>query len=286
VTTVDLEAVTFTGTQETALATLYGKALDSRQPDSVLGDRQADKALQRLDYDFGKLRMRARDVKSSAVRAKSYDWWVTQFVAAYPDCTVLHLGCGLDTRVYRVNSPSTVRWYDVDLPDIIALRERLFPQRPGLHSVAASVTDPHLLDAIPADLPVLVVAEGLTCYLRATDGVAMLRCITEHFGSGEMVFDGYSRLGVWLTQRYGPVKASGAQLDWSIADPRDLEIAVPGLVFDSEWWFANAPEIERHYSWLYRQLFRILFRITVIRRLGRGLRYHFESRERFPRGSS
>jgi hypothetical protein len=46
-----------------------------------------------------------------------------------------------------------------------------------------------------ADLPVLVVAEGLTCYLRAADGVAMLRHIAEHFGSGEMVFDGYSRLG-------------------------------------------------------------------------------------------
>ena len=25
-------------------------------------------------------------------------------------------------------------------------------------------------------------------------------------------------------------------------------------MFDSEWWFGNAPEIERHYSWSYRQL--------------------------------
>ena len=90
-----------------------------------------------------------------------------------------------------------------------------------------------------------------------------------------MIFDGYSRAGVWFLQRYGPVKASGAQLDWSIDDPHGLERAVPGLVFDSEWWFGKAPEIERHYSWSYRQLLRILFSVTPVRRLGRGLRYHF-----------
>ena len=272
---MNLESVTFTGVQETALATLYGKALESRQPDSILADWEADKAMQRLDYDFSGLRMRPRDVKSSAVRAKSYDWWVQRFLDDCPECTVLHLGCGLDTRIYRVNPPSTVGWYDTDLPDVIALRQRLFPGRPGLHAVAASVTDAHLLDGIPGDQPVLVVAEGLTCYLRAADGVVMLRRITEHFPRGEMVIDGYSRLGVWLTQRYGPVKASGAQLDWSIGDPHDLETAVPGLVFDSEWWFANAPEIEQYYSSLYRRLLRILFRITAIRRLGRGLHCRF-----------
>ena len=90
------------------------------------------------------------------------------------------------------------------------------------------MTDLDLLDDIPGDKPVLVVAEGLTPYLRADDGVAMLRRISEHFPSGEMIFDGYSRSGVWILQRYGPVKASGAQLDWTIGDPHGLERAVPG----------------------------------------------------------
>ena len=73
-------------------------------------------------------------------------------------------------------------------------------------------------------------AEGLTPCLRAADGVAMLRRIVERFSSGELVFDGWSRAGVWLTQRYGPVKPAGAQLSWSIDDPHELEKAVPGLV--------------------------------------------------------
>jgi O-methyltransferase involved in polyketide biosynthesis len=273
VTPVDLEKVTFTGTQQTALVTLYGKALDSRRTDSILGDREADKALQRIDYDFTRLRVRRRDQKSAAVRAKGYDTWAKRFLDLYRVCVVLHLGCGLDTRVYRVDPPPTVDWYDVDLPGVIELRGRLFPQRAGLHTVAASVTDPRLLDTVPRDKPVLVVAEGLTPYLRAADGVAMLRRIVEHFPSGELVFDGFSRAGVWLTQRYGPVKAAGARLHWSIDIPHELEKAVPGLVF--EWWFADPADIRRHYQWPYWQFMRVLFGITPIRRLGRGLHYHF-----------
>jgi O-methyltransferase len=228
-----------------------------------------------MDYDFGTLRIRSRDQKSAALRSKGYDGWVRRFLTEHPECVVLHLGCGLDSRVYRVNPPSTVTWYDIDLPDVITLRRRLFPDRAGLQTIGASVTDPGLLDAIPGDKPVLVVGEGLTPYLRRAEGVAMLRRVVEHFAAGEMIFDGYSRAGVWLTQRYAPVKASGAQLDWSIGNPHELEKLVPGLVFDREWWFEDAEELKRYYSWWSLQFLRVLFRIVPIRRLGRGLRYHF-----------
>ncbi len=273
----DRVPVNLTGTQQTALVTLYGKALESRRADSILADRDADRAVRLIDYDFGSLRMRPRDQKSAAIRSKAYDGRVRQFLDAHPDSVVLHLGCGLDTRAYRVNPAPTVAWYDIDLPDIIALRQQLFPPRAGVHAVGASVTDPALLDAIPRDKPVLVVAEGLTPYLRRADGVAMLRRIVAHFPCGEMLFDGYSRAGVWVLQRYPPVRASGAELDWSIDDPSDLERAVPGLVFDCEWWFADADDIRRHYSPLYWRIMQALFRVTSVRRLGRGLRYHFGS---------
>ena len=279
---VDPEPISFTGAQETALATLYGRALESRRRDSVLCDREADRAVQRIDYDFNRLRIRRRDQKTTAIRAKAYDSWVQRFLQSHPEGTVLNLGCGLDTRVYRVDPPSNVRWYDIDLPGVIELRRRLFAEREGLHTVAASVTDAHLLDAIPGETPLLMVAEGLSPYLRAADGIAMLRRITEHFPSGEMIFDGYSRLGVRLVQRYGPVKASRAQLDWAIDDPRELEKAVPGLIFDAEWLFGDVPDLEHHYSWSSRQLFAMMFRITPLRQLGRRLHYHFDHDTRSP----
>ncbi|MGV9802745.1 class I SAM-dependent methyltransferase [Mycobacterium sp. NPDC003449] len=267
------EKVTFTGAQETTLATLYGKAMESRRPDSVLRDTVADNALQRIDYDFGRLRVRRSDHASLAVRAKAYDIWARQFIDAHPHCTVLHLGCGLDTRVYRVDPPPTVTWYDVDFPDVIALRRKLF--EPEVAMIAKSVTDPTLLDGVPGDTPVLVIAEGVTPYLPADEGIALLRRITGHFPSGELLFDGYGRWGLWFLQRYGCVKASGALLGWSIGDPRELEDAVPGLRFDAELWYSDAPGMHHHLSRVNRALLRAVYRVPALRRLGRPLRYTF-----------
>jgi len=272
----DLEKVDVAGVQQTALALLHSKALDSRRPDSILGDREADNALRRMDFDFNTLRIKRQDEKPAAARAKTYDGWVKRFLDVQPECVVLHLGCGLDTRVYRIDPPPTVDWYDIDFPDMVELRQRLFTQRPGLHLIGSSITDPGLLDTIPRDKPVLVISEGCTPYLRADEGIAMLRRIVAHFPSGELLFDGWSRAGVrWVVSRFGPVKASGTQVDWSVDDPHELEDAVPGLVFDCEWRLTGASELKRHYSWLSWQLMRLRFHITPIRRIGRGLRYHF-----------
>jgi hypothetical protein len=59
-----------------------------------------------------------------------------------------------------------------------------------------------------------------------------------------------------------------------VDDRHALEKAVPGLVFGSEWWFGTGCEIEQHYPWVARQLLRIMY-ATPLRRLSRGLRYHF-----------
>lgn len=188
----------------------------------------------------------------------------------------LAFGLRLDTRTYPFIPPATVDWYDIDLHDVIALRRRLFELRAGLHVVGVSVTDPQLLGGIAGDREILVVAEGLTPYLRRTDGLAMLRRIVGHFESGEMLLDGFSRAGVWLLQRHPPVKASGAQLDWSIGARASWNGPYRGWC-SCEWWFADAEEIRRFYSSRYWWLMQLLFRLTPVRRLGRGLRYHFGS---------
>lgn len=170
------------------------------------------------------------------MRAKAYDGWAQQFLDPRPECTVLHLGCGLDTRVCRVDPPPTVRWYVIDLPDVIELRQRLFPLWGGTQSLAASPSDPRLLETISGETPVLVIADGLTPYRQAVDGLALLRRLTEYFPRMEMLFGGYGRHGVRFLQRYGCVKVSGAQTDWRINDPRAIERAVPGLILDAELW--------------------------------------------------
>lgn len=191
---METEKVHLTKEKETYLATLYGKALDSRSKNPILGDYFADEVVRHIDYDFEKLKIPKGASITLPMRAKHLDQWTREFLNANPVSTVLHLGCGLDSRVSRINPPATVRWYDVDMPDVIELRSRLYPDRHNYTMIGSSVTDLRWLDGIPADRPVLVVAEGLVQYLSEKEAIELFNRITEKFPGGEFIFDAYSRL--------------------------------------------------------------------------------------------
>ncbi len=62
-----------------------------------------------------------------ALRGTQFDSWITDYLNGHPDAVVLHLGCGLHSRAFRI-APEGVRWFDVDLPQVIALRRKLYPR--------------------------------------------------------------------------------------------------------------------------------------------------------------
>ncbi|WP_433870208.1 class I SAM-dependent methyltransferase [Saccharopolyspora sp. CA-218241] len=264
--------VSLRGAPETMLATLRLRALDARGADPILGDRWAERAVRRLDYDFDRFRKLDRNPASVAIRAQALDREVRRVLR--PGMTVLHLGCGLDARYERIAPPADVAWYDVDHPDVIALRRAVLPvDAPGYRAVGSSVTDPALLRGIPGDRPVLVIAEGLTMYLSEQDGRDLLRRITAHFPAGHLIFDAFNTLGVEFSRRFNPaVVTAGARLGWAIDDPRELP--VPGVELAEEWSFDQAPEIAR-FSPPFRLFLRAWGRITPLRRMGRVLHYRF-----------
>src|ERR1700759_37334 len=117
----------FTPVEQTAFLTEYARALDSRWPGPILGDRLADEIVARIDYNFAGLGVPASVVCQSALRAKMLDDRVRAFIEQHPDAAVVDLGAGLDTGLFRVAPPATVDWYSVDLPAVIALRDWVVP---------------------------------------------------------------------------------------------------------------------------------------------------------------
>ncbi len=262
------------GPPETMLATLYAKALDADASPSILGDHYAKAAVARIDYDWATTTINPRRAPSVAVRSKHFDNWVRQFLAVHPEAVVLHAGCGLDARVYRVDPPPGVRWYDVDYPDVIALRESLYPGRASYRTVAASVTDPSWLAGIPADRPALFLGEGLTMYLEKDDGLALLRRVVDRFPSGELQFDAFNTFGIRTQIINGVVRRSGSRLHWGIDGPRDILDAVPGVrllawesVFDSDTFDLVSP--------LVRRLGRVMAKVPALRTMAQYHRYAF-----------
>ena len=269
------EQVRLTGVPETLLATLYGRALDARQSDPILGDDVADEIVRRLDYDFGKLRVTRSDGMSVAIRAKYVDRATADALAAVPGATVLHLGSGLDTRALRLDPEGRIEWYEVDFPAVIDLRRAVVPPLGRYHPIGSSVTDLGWLDEVPPDQPVVVVAEGLMQYLGKDDFVRLLRAVVDRFPRGQLVFDSWSSLGARVGKYQRSIRATGATTGgWGIDDPRDLERWVPGLRLVAAQDFMHVPELARA-SAATRAVVAVMRRVRVLRDIGLILRYSF-----------
>ncbi len=273
------ETVALTREKETLLITLWAKAGESLLPDSLLKDRFAAQAATRLDYDFARLKVDRDLMVGLAMRAHTLDGWTRAFLAEHNDAIVLHLGCGLDSRVFRIDPPAGVAWYDIDYPDVIALRQKLYPARDGYHLLGSSVTEHGWIAAVPRDRPAMIVAEGLLPYLPEEEVPLLLERLVQHCPSGEIVFDAYSPLGLKLIAIQPSIKATGAVLHWSLADPAELERQVPGLELVTELTAYDPDGYDRRQiarmSWPARLAMQFFSLIPPLAHIGVLLRYRF-----------
>lgn len=151
--------------QQTMLMSLYLHARDARSARPVLHDTWAVRTLAAVGHDEAELRTLRGNGPLVVARALRIDELVRDWVHRHPEGVVLHLGCGLDSRVLRVDPGAGVTWVEVDQAPVVALRRGLFPDREGVVTVAASVTESAWWHEVPAGRPVLAVAEGVLMYL-------------------------------------------------------------------------------------------------------------------------
>lgn len=211
-----------TGVSKTAILTLRARADEHRRPDRTLEDPYAVEWLALSGWPGELDRWYAPEVQSFlAFRAAEIDAHVRDFVEATPRSVVVELGAGLSSRVLRLGVPVEGRWIDLDLPEVITLRESLGVARDGHTHLARSVLDPAWLDAI--DIPsengarLMLVAEGLFYYLPKADVDALFLALRHRFPGATMCFD-----------VLGPV-------DWAAARERSSSVGTPML------WHVPAP---------------------------------------------
>lgn len=226
-TKVDFSSVAWGSVEWTNLVTLYLRAHESRSPHPILGDRTAAEAVERIDYDFKRIHRSSLPASNQylvALRAKRLDDWCAGFLRRQPEAVVLHLGCGLDGRAFRLAVPPSVSWFDLDQPGVIELRRRLYDDTEGYRMIGSSVTEPQWLEHVPPGRPTLIVAEGLLMYLAEGEVRQLLHRLTHRFDCGEMHFDTLSALAPVLSKLF-----TRGIIKWGIRDARELQAWNPRL---------------------------------------------------------
>lgn len=264
------------GVQKTLSPVLRAKALDNRLPDPILGDRYAERAMRHLDPDYDSRRFGTSQMGLVAVvRAKAHDDWARGFLTEHPDAVVLHLGCGLDARVHRVDPPATVDWYDLDYPAVIELRQHILPTREHCTLIGASVTDLAWLDRVPRERPVLMIAEGLVPYLTETDVRRLLTTIVDAFPTGQLQFDTVS-VWAWRTSKWDPtLRRYGTRFRCGFDDPATLARWHPRLEYVDETPMNDSPVLMAKAPANIRRLYRLVNLLPGMKRSSRIVRFRF-----------
>lgn len=206
--------------KETLLITLQAKALDSRSKNPILDDKMAEKILRMIDYDFEKIKHFGNEIM--VIRAKQFDTWLHEFIKKHPDETVLNLGCGLDTRISRINPPATVRWFDVDFQEVIELRNSFFSNKEGYEMIPSSVTELSWLEQIPRNKPAMIIAEGILEYLSEDEVKDLLNRLTSHFPHGQIAFDIMNSFAI-NSGKNQLKETTGAVHKWAVDDIHDVD---------------------------------------------------------------
>lgn len=263
--------VTLTGVPMTLLMTLYGRAMESRTPDPILRDLAAERIIDAIDYDFSQLDIKRITVMGCAARTRQLDEWTTYFLGNFPQATVLHLACGLDGRIERVNPPLSCSWFDIDYPEVIDLRRRLFPSRENYTMIGCSVTEPGWLDNLPVGRPALIVAEGLTMHLRQDNVQTLISAVIDRFPQGELLFDVLNWSAVRTINRNRLMKAAGVTVTWGINNVHEIVSWDPRLTLAQAVPTCRVRGVQHKMS----RTMRVLAKIPVVRNGSRLLRFTY-----------
>ena len=163
-----------THVSDTALMVAAARALESESADGFVHDPFAA----RLAGERGMAILRALPHPEMmqfgiAVRSHFLDELLLEALASNTIATVLSVGCGLDTRPWRLELPPELRWVEVDFAEMLDYKDALMSAetpRCRRERITADVTDAaqrRSIYAAAGAAPALMITEGLLMYLPA-----------------------------------------------------------------------------------------------------------------------
>lgn len=215
---------------QTLYIPLYGKSYVSKKG-LFLNDKKAEEIWEAEGFPLkGKSRSKWL-AYYMGIRSAVFDEWVKLQTNGAPDGTVIHIGCGMDSRILRVGTENQT-WYDVDFPEVIGERKRYYTESAGYRMLAGDVRNADWLTAIPQKKRAVVVMEGVSMYLTPDELRNLTANLCGHFDQLAVLMDCYTVLAARLSKYRNPINDVGVTEVFGMDNPEVLRNA--GLVFVKE----------------------------------------------------
>jgi len=215
--------------QMTLLLPLYARAREMEKKDPLIRDSYARSIVSKIDYDFSKFEEGQIENHQLiwALRAYNFDTVIRAFLEKNRDAVVINIGAGLDTTFRRVDN-GDVMWINIDLPDVVALREKLIPDTDREITIAKSMFDFTWIDDIAQHTKgksIMIMAAGVLFYFETSEVKTLFCNLAEKYPSAHVVFDAMSQFAVWasnLTIMRKSGMDSSARLKWHLKKAANL----------------------------------------------------------------
>lgn len=237
--------------QETLVIPLYGRKLCTEQFPKLFQDKKAVELIERIDYDFSSLEKKSRSFAHRfgalevAMRENDLMFEAKDYLKVHPRAALVNLGCGLDQTAENCDNGECMI-YNLDLPDVIAVRNELLPEGGRIKNIAADLNDFSWFDRINAGNGVCFLAAGVFYYFKTENIKKLFLAMAKRFPGGRLVFDSANKRAVKIMLKTW-VKEAGIT---SIAD----YFSVDSIERDILPWMNHAKVSSRGYMLGYNDL--------------------------------
>ena len=249
-----------TEVSKTALVTLRSHVLESRKSRPLIHDPMAERCLDGLGQFASKdekallfeRKLSPNLTSHIAMRARKYDAIINDFISKNPGSTVVNLGCGFDTRYWRIDN-AKCNYIELDLPAIVELKQEALKDQITYEMIPCSVLDKSWIEQVTSqsNRNFLLAAEGLFMYLPKTDVVRLFGTFSERFFDSqivlEVVTESYTH-GIWKQIVIMKMKRelgfdSGSAYNFGIKNAGELESYGEGIKVINEWSYVEDPDV-------------------------------------------
>ena len=254
------EKIKLSGVPETMLQTIYARAKESGGRGTI-HDTKAEEIVGKLYYDFTLAEKDTAMHSGVIARTIVLDRLTKAWLSAHPGAVVVNIACGLDTRCYRMKG--FCHWYNLDLPETMAVREKLLPESGTISQIAMSAMDDWGGEIKEQNAPVLVVIEGLTMYLSEADVQRIFAVIAKRFCQATVFVETMNPMVVKRFKEKS-IDANNAKFTWGVKNGEALAELLPDFRFVEEHSLCEGMAV-------FAPVYKVLDKLSIVRNISNKL---------------